>query len=593
MARLATRTAKPNGQCYIPPEKVDDYLQELPVKALPGIGHVLEEKLKRRQVETCGQLRMISKESLQKDFGIKTGDMLWNFSRGHDMRLVGVIQESKSVGADVNWGVRFNHLKDCQHFITNLCKEVSLRLQGCGVQGRSFTLKVKKRRQDAKEPVKYLGCGDCENLSHSVTVPMATDDVDLIQRITTQLFGSFHIDVKDIRGMGLQVSKLESVHTAKQRHERNSIRSWLISASSSAKEQLKMSYPAKESSTTDFKKHNSVENRGQSCSESTDCSAHIATNAEAHENKDLSLPPLADLDIGVLESLPPDVISEINGMYDGKLLSFISKEKGKSIDSSNFASEAIVEGRCHLCPCPTHDDEIQMEDKEEKYSDEEILAEPVSDAAASTISSPVPDRIDLMPSSLSQIDISVLQQLPEELRIDILEQIPGHRRSKCVSDADLNPPSMPNKSLCPEYTENRTGPSKELWAGNPPEWVKNFKVSNCWVLKILADKHYKSGSTGRLSSILQCLLSESKLLTDACSDGWDDAISCFCEVLKQYIKLRIESDIEELYVCFCFLRRLTMKSTFFFQVYSATFPYLQAFVGENYGGSLHISNGND
>ncbi|KAI3955612.1 hypothetical protein MKW92_050644 [Papaver armeniacum] len=48
MARLATRTAKPDGQCYIPPDKVDNYLSELPIKALPGIGRVLEDKLKTR-----------------------------------------------------------------------------------------------------------------------------------------------------------------------------------------------------------------------------------------------------------------------------------------------------------------------------------------------------------------------------------------------------------------------------------------------------------------------------------------------------------------------------------------------------------------
>lgn len=31
-------------------------------------------------------------DSLQKDFGAKTGEMLWNYSRGIDNRLVGVIQ---------------------------------------------------------------------------------------------------------------------------------------------------------------------------------------------------------------------------------------------------------------------------------------------------------------------------------------------------------------------------------------------------------------------------------------------------------------------------------------------------------------------
>ncbi|KAI3986972.1 hypothetical protein MKX01_039907 [Papaver californicum] len=38
MARLATRTAKPDAQCYIPPDKVDSYLSELPIKALPVSG---------------------------------------------------------------------------------------------------------------------------------------------------------------------------------------------------------------------------------------------------------------------------------------------------------------------------------------------------------------------------------------------------------------------------------------------------------------------------------------------------------------------------------------------------------------------------
>ncbi|KAL6514610.1 hypothetical protein OROGR_020189 [Orobanche gracilis] len=170
MARLATKTAKPDGQCHIPFEEIDNYLHTLPVKALPGIGHVLEAKLKQKQVRTCGQLRLISKESLQKDFGLKTGEMLWNFSRGIDTRLVGLIQESKSIGAEVNWGVRFRNLNDTQHFLMHLSKEVALRLQGCGVHGRAFTLKIKKKRSDAGEAVKYMGCGDCENLSHTITL---------------------------------------------------------------------------------------------------------------------------------------------------------------------------------------------------------------------------------------------------------------------------------------------------------------------------------------------------------------------------------------------------------------------------------------
>ncbi|XP_058216083.1 DNA repair protein REV1 isoform X3 [Rhododendron vialii] len=592
MARLATKAAKPDGQCYIPPEKVDDYLNELPIKSLPGIGHVLEEKLKRKQIQTCGQLRMISKESLQKEFGVKTGDMLWNHSRGVDNRLVGVIQESKSVGAEVNWGVRFNDMKDCQHFLTNLCKEVSLRLQGCAVEGRSFTLKIKKRRSDAEEPVKYMGCGDCENLSHSMTVPMATDDVDIIRRITTQLFGSFHIDVKDIRGMGLQVSKLESVDTAKQGNERNSIRSWLSSASASTKELLEISSPAKESASREIDEQHIDESIGRLSSDFMGPSVQIGTNPSNYEaplNHDLTLPALGDLDLGVVASLPPDVFSEINDIYDGKLMNLISKRKGKSV-AQERVQVPLKEGSGTFYHHPACVNENRVVDKEEKYPLDKILPGPSNMG----ISTEVSNKLDLMPSSLSQVDTSVLQQLPEELRVDILQLLPAHRQPECVSDVNLDPSSKSKELLGLKSPENQPSVSgKELWAGNPPEWVTMFKHSNCCIFRTLADMYYRSGSTGRLSSILQCTLSESQPLVDASNDGWDDAIRCLCDLLKQYIKLRVETDIEEIYVSFRLLKRFTIKSKLFSQVYNVVFPQLQASVGENYGGRLHISDGKD
>ncbi|KAA8536245.1 hypothetical protein F0562_028723 [Nyssa sinensis] len=637
MARLATRTAKPNGQCYIPLEKVDDYLHELPIKALPGIGHVLGEKLKKKRVQTCGQLRMISKESLHKDFGVKTGDMLWNYSRGVDNRLVGVIQESKSIGAEVNWGVRFNDLKDSQHFLANLCKEVSLRLQGCGMQGRTFTLKVKKRRNDAEEPVKYLGCGDCENLSHSMTVPMATDDVDVLRRVAAQLFGFFHIDVKDIRGMGLQVSKLESADTAKQGHERNSIRSWLTSVSARTKGQCKISSPDKEHASRDSEKQSMDGNPDQLCTNSIGPSVHMGTNpstGEAHLNQDSALPPLCDLDLGVLESLPSEIFSEINKMYGGKLVNLITKNEGRSVNFGNslcMTSHERVEGvineekgpfNSHLASVneipivnelfkleaeKTLDRDIGAENlllkssvkekigQEEQCRVEKVQAEPVSGAGSSkaVVSISVPDKIDLMPSSLSQVDVSVLQQLPEELRVDILEVLPAHRRPEYVSDAALGHLPNPRESSRMGCTENQTGmmdslSSKDLWVGNPPLWVEKFKVSKFRMLNILAEMYYRSGSTGHLSSILQRTISEYRISLDSSNDGWDDAISCLCDLLKQYIRLKIETDIEEIYVCFRLLRRFTTKSKFFLQVFDIIFPHLQASVGENYGGIFHV-----
>ncbi|XP_022898470.1 DNA repair protein REV1 isoform X4 [Olea europaea var. sylvestris] len=580
MARLATKTAKPDGQCYISPEKlsfqVNDYLCELPVRVLPGIGHVLAEKLKKRQIETCGRLHVISKESLQKEFGVKTGDMLWNYSRGIDNRHVGVIKESKSIGAEVNWGVRFRNTNDTQRFLTNLCKEVSLRLQGCGVLGRSFTLKIKKRRSDAGEPIKYMGHGDCENLSHSITIPMATDELDVLQRITTKLFGYFQIDVEDIRGMGLQVSKLENTDNV---HQRNSILSWLVSTSTKDREQEKF---------TNHTKHNDIVgelncegDRGQLCSNHAGPSVRSDAGLSAGvsgSRQGVILPPLHDLDVGVIVSLPPDVIAEINDMYGGELTSFISKYKSDmnmpamSVDS--FEGVTAEEKECH----PSYLVQSNKFPFDIKYGDEETPIRPFS--------APVSENIAVMPSSLSQVDHSVLQQLPQDLREDILEFLPAHRRLESVPDALLNPSE--NQTGSPQFVS-----TNELWVGNPPLWVDKFKLSCCGMLNLFAEMYYRSGHTCHLSSILQRLFCEQRVPLDVGTNEWDDAVSCLCELVKQYLELKIQTDIEEVYVCIRLLRRLNERSKLFGLVCDSILPHLQASFGENYGGTLNVSSVKD
>ncbi|KAG4110337.1 hypothetical protein ERO13_D13G043200v2 [Gossypium hirsutum] len=548
MARLATRTAKPNGQCYIHPERVDEYLDQLPIKVLPGIGHVLAEKLKNKNVRTCGELRLISKDSLQKYFGIKTGEMLWNYSRGMDNRLVGMIQESKSVGAEVNWGVRFRDLQHAQHFLLDLCKEVSLRLQGCGVQGRTFTLKIKKRRKDAGEPAKFMGCGDCENLSHSTTVPLATDDIEVLQRISKQLFGSFHIDSEG-KSVGGNSGVLRIASVENSVHETNN-----------------------------------------------------APNGEGGSNQSSSVPPLCHLDMGVVENLPSELLSELNEIYDGKLVELITKRKvqgDKSTGSACFfppepAQVAVEEAERSRNSASVSLRRTALEMKGTQHILEELRMVPDSEARPDSvaISTAGLENNDLVPSSLSQVDTSVLQQLPEELRADIFEALPAHRMPEGTAlgprTDNMHPPLGIKTATDNQPGSTDSGLSNNLWIGDPPLWVDKFKVSKLSTLNFFVDMYYKANSAESLSSILQCIIAESLHPLNARCDAWNEAIHSFSELLMNYIKLKIVVDIEEIYVCFRLLRRLSTKSQFFLEVYNLVFPHLQASVDENYSGTLHI-----
>ncbi|KAF9621992.1 hypothetical protein IFM89_029212 [Coptis chinensis] len=555
MARLATQTAKPNGQFFISPMKVEGFLAELPIKALPGIGRVLEEKLKRLHIQTCGLLRTFSKESLQKDFGSKTGTMLWNYSRGIDSQPVGVVQETKSVGAEVNWGVRFNRWQD-----------------------------LKKKRKDAEEPAKYMGCGDCENLSHSVTIPVATDDVDVLQRISKQLFGYFQLDVKDIRGVGLQVSRLENADLASSGHERSSLRSWLSSASanmeepiSSSKERIDGEIPLLEGQhgTVSMKlaKPHYDGDSSKFVKNSTGPSYQVQTDqsrGDASLSRTSTLPHICDLDMGVIKTLPPEIFLEVNEMYGGKLSDLLEKNE----DKDNKISDSV----CNLFRRDLEGDYCERNKGKEPLSCHQVHFEksgsknevhqrrPQEYHSASTsvagsfnshTTSMGEDQNDFMPTSLSQVDISVLQQLPEELKVDILQLLPGHRRPECSNNCLVECPhdKVKRENINDHLEESNSVSRNHLWIGCPPLWVDKFEVSNHLILNLLAEMYYRSGSSGLLSSLLQSTISAPPTFWEASNDPEDDVISSVCSLLQQYIELKIKSDMEEIYICFRLLRR--------------------------------------
>lgn len=67
---------------------MDSFLEGLEVGRLHGVGHVLAEKLLERGVHTCGDLRKLPRAVLQRDFGERTGEMLFQYCRGQDTRTV-------------------------------------------------------------------------------------------------------------------------------------------------------------------------------------------------------------------------------------------------------------------------------------------------------------------------------------------------------------------------------------------------------------------------------------------------------------------------------------------------------------------------
>ncbi|XP_028981716.2 DNA repair protein REV1 isoform X3 [Esox lucius] len=229
LARMATRKAKPDGQYLLRPEEVDDFIRDQTVTSLPGVGRSMGGKLASLGVRSCGDLQQVTLQRLQKEFGPRTGQTLFRFCRGLDDRPVRSEKERKSVSAEMNYNIRFTQVDEAESFLTNLSMELEKRLQGAGLKGRRLTLKVMVRKAGAPlEPSKYGGHGICDNLARSVTLAQTTDSGQLIACEVIKLFHTMSLEVRDLRGVGLQVQLLEGAHSDPSGPKSRSIRDMLL-----------------------------------------------------------------------------------------------------------------------------------------------------------------------------------------------------------------------------------------------------------------------------------------------------------------------------------------------------------------------------
>ena len=212
LAKVALRKAKPAGQHQISPEDALDALADLKVDDLPGVAYSIGGKLQEIGVKFVKDVRQTSKERLISVLGPKTGERLWEYARGIDRTEVGEQPIRKSVSAEVNWGIRFISQQEAEEFVGNLCKELERRLLNEGVKGKSLTMKIMRRASDAPlDPPKHLGHGKCDTFNKSVVFGVATNNAALIGKEAVAILRSFKFTPGDLRGLGVQLTKLEAL----------------------------------------------------------------------------------------------------------------------------------------------------------------------------------------------------------------------------------------------------------------------------------------------------------------------------------------------------------------------------------------------
>uniref|UniRef100_A0AAV2JZ59 DNA repair protein REV1 n=1 Tax=Knipowitschia caucasica TaxID=637954 RepID=A0AAV2JZ59_KNICA len=313
LARLATRRAKPNGQYFLKSEEVDDFIKDLAVTSLPGVGPAMGKKLAAVGVRSCGDLQQVSMAVLQKRFGPRTGQTLFSFCRGLDDRPVRYEKERKSVSAEMNYNIRFTRIDETESFLTNLSMEVQKRLKAAGLRGRRVTLKVMIRKMGAPiEPAKYGGHGICDNVARTVMFSQSTDSGQLIATAVIKLFHSMKLQVQDLRGVGIQVQVLEGINGYSGTAENNTRSIKDLFARQGLQTQCPKADAASENATlipdSSVTPIPSVESfpetsKGKSCK--------ILTHPQPRLRVSIEVPPPSQVDHSVLEALPTELREQV------------------------------------------------------------------------------------------------------------------------------------------------------------------------------------------------------------------------------------------------------------------------------------------
>ncbi|NXF06187.1 POLK polymerase, partial [Smithornis capensis] len=151
LAKMCSDRNKPNGQCRIASERqaVLDFLKDLPIRKVPGIGKVTEKMLKALGIVTCSELYQ-QRALLSLLFSELSWRNFLDISLGLGSTHLEKIHTEKRSYLHLRTFNEINKAEDQYNLCRELCRDLAQDLQKEGLKGKTVTLKLKNVNFEVK-----------------------------------------------------------------------------------------------------------------------------------------------------------------------------------------------------------------------------------------------------------------------------------------------------------------------------------------------------------------------------------------------------------------------------------------------------------
>jgi len=198
ISKIASDFQKPDGLTIVSPEKIEVFLDQLKIRAIPGIGKKTEERFLEMGFETIQELKKLDVFTLNKEFGRKSGTYIYNAIRGMDNEPVKEREERIQYSKITTLKKDSTDYQFLSENIRNLCAEVHKV--------------VKKNNKMFKSVGIHFIQSDLSNKSKSRMLRNPTDSLEELQKNIEQLLKEGLVNQKTtIRRLGVKVSELSEI----------------------------------------------------------------------------------------------------------------------------------------------------------------------------------------------------------------------------------------------------------------------------------------------------------------------------------------------------------------------------------------------